>query len=114
MWTETVTDNPETETDVLQGELTPITLNPKLAHDIHVLVTRLVGKAHKFIGNVTTNLADGWMHMRSKFDGGKVIKSGSWEHHSMGAGLTQNLGKEWGPQAWKIPPANLLTRSLRM
>ncbi len=44
------------------------------------------------------------MHMRSKFDGGKVInrsQSGSWEHRSMGAGLRQNLGKEWGPQAWK-------------
>ena len=44
------------------------------------------------------------MHIRSKFDGGKVIhrsQSGSWEHRSMGAGLRQNLGNEWGPQVWK-------------
>ncbi len=69
MWTETVTDNLETEADVLQGELMPITVNPKLVHDIQVLVARLVGKAQQLLGNVTTNLAESWMHMRSKFDG---------------------------------------------
>ena len=44
------------------------------------------------------------MHIRSKFDGGKVInrsQSGSWEHRCMGAGLRQNMGMEWGPQAWR-------------
>ena len=43
------------------------------------------------------------MHIRAKFDGGKVInhsQSGSWEHRCMGAGLQQNLGKEWGPKVW--------------
>ena len=51
-----------------------------------------------------TNLAESWMHVRSKFNGGKVInrsQSGSWEHRSMGAGLQHNLGKEWGPSLWK-------------
>ena len=65
----------------------------------------LVAKASQLIGNETTNLAECWMHIRSKFDGGKVInrsQSGSWEHRCMGAGLQQNLGKEWGPQVWKI------------
>ncbi len=54
--------------------------------------------------NVTTNLAESWMHVRSKFDGGKVInrsQSGSWEHRCMGAGLQHNVGKEWGPSLWK-------------
>ena len=38
------------------------------------------------------------MHVRAKFDGGKVVnrsQSGSWEHHCMGAGLQHNMGKEW-------------------
>lgn len=54
--------------------------------------------------NETTNLAECWMHIRCKFDGGKVInrsQSGSWEHRCMGAGLRQNMGREWGPQAWR-------------
>jgi len=29
-----------------------------------------------FTGNFTTNLAESWMHIRSKFDGGKQIQSG--------------------------------------
>ena len=47
-------------------------------HDIQVL---LICKADQL--NVTTNLAESWMHVRTKFDGGKVInqsQSGSWEH----------------------------------
>lgn len=42
--------------------------------------------------------------MRSKFDGEKVInrsQSGSWEHRCMGAGLQQNMDREWGTHAWK-------------
>ena len=71
--------------------------------DIQVLVSRLVAKASQLLGNETTNLAECWMHIRSKFDGGKVInrsQSGSWEYRCMGAGLQQNLGKEWGPTVW--------------
>ena len=44
------------------------------------------------------------MHIRTKFDGGKVInrsQSGSFGYRSMGAGLHQNLGAFWGPQVWK-------------
>jgi len=35
------------------------------------------------IYNTTTNIAESWMHIRSKYDGGKTInrsQSGSWEH----------------------------------
>ena len=56
------------------------------------------------IDNATTNVAESWMHIRSKYDGGKVInrsQSGSWEHRCMGAGLQQNLRKQWGPAIWK-------------
>lgn len=41
--------------------------------DIQKQVSRLVAKAGQLIGNFTTNLAESWMHMRTKFDGGKVI-----------------------------------------
>ncbi len=73
-------------------------------HDIQVILSRLVTKAEQLVDNVTTNLAESWMHLRSKFDGGKVVnrsQSGSWEHRCMGAGLQHNAGKEWGPNLWK-------------
>ena len=56
------------------------------------------------LGNFTTNLAEGWMHIRSKFDGGKQInrsQGGAWNGRCAGAALRQNLGPDWGPKAWK-------------
>lgn len=103
MWEETLADDPTTEIDARQGELTPINMNSELDLDIQVLLSRLIGKADQLLGNVTTNLAESWMHIRTKFDGGKVInrsQSGSWEHRCMGAGLRQNKGRQWGPQVW--------------
>ena len=103
-WRETLADDPATEREARQGGLTPTKVNDKMLHDIQTVLNRLVGKANKLLGNHTTNLAECWMHMRTKFDGGKVInrsQSGSWEHRCMGAGLCQNMGVEWGPQVWK-------------
>ena len=65
-------------------------LDPKIMTDIQIAISRLVGKASQLLGNFTTNLAESWMHMRMKFDGGKVVnrsQSGSFQHRCMGAGL---------------------------
>lgn len=72
--------------------------------DIQTVVSRLVAKASQLIGNFTTNLAECWMHIRTKFDGGKVInrsQSGLFQHRCMGAGLRLNAGPMWGPISWK-------------
>ncbi len=69
-----------------------------------MVLARLVAKAGQLIGNETTNLVECWMHIRCKFDGGKVInrsQSGSWEHRCMGAALQQNMGKQWGLHVWE-------------
>lgn len=104
LWAESTADDPATEKDARRGGQIPTTINPKLHHDIQTALTRLVRKANQLIDNETTNIAESWMHIRSKFDGGKVInrsQSGSWEHRCMGAGLQQNRGKQWGPEIWK-------------
>ncbi len=44
------------------------------------------------------------MLIRTKLDWGKVInrcQSRTWEHQCMGAGLRQNMGREWDLHAWK-------------
>ena len=104
LWSETLADNDDTVNDARQGEPTRIDVNPKLFHDIQRALSRLVSKAEQLIDNATTNVAESWMHIRTKYDGGKVInrsQSGSWQHRCMGAGLQQNLGKQWGPATWK-------------
>ena len=58
---------------MLRGGEMATAINPKLYHDIQVILSRLVAKAEQLIDNVTTNLAESWMHVRTKFDGGKVI-----------------------------------------
>jgi len=93
-------------------------IDPKMMIDIQTQVSRLVAKAGQLIGNSTTNLAECWMHMRTKFDGGKVInrsRSGSFEHRCMGAGLRMNLGPSWGPTTWESitgsQPSNIFSQA---
>ena len=70
-----------------------------------------------FVGNCTTNLAECWMHIRTKFDGGKQInrsQRGSWAGRCTGAGLRLNEGPMWGPQCWEKAvsiPANDIFKS---
>ena len=116
LWAETTADDSATEKDARRGGQTPTAINPILLHDIQTVLTRLVGKANQLIDNETTNIAESWMHIRSKYDGGKVInrsQSGSWEFRCMGAGLQQNEGKQWGPETWKqmttLPPNPVFT-----
>ena len=96
LWRETITNDFVTERDLLRGGLTPQTSTQSSTHDIQVVIL---------------STAESWMHIQSKFDGGKVInrpQSGSWGHRSMGAGLKQNMDKEWGPKVWKnLSPTKL-------
>ena len=65
---------------------------------------RLVSNASSLIANSTSNLAECFMGIRCKFDGGKVfnrIQRGSFQNRCYGAGLRFQLGPDWVPQAWK-------------
>ena len=104
LWRETTADDLISETNVLRGGQVATNINPTLYHDVQVILSRLVAKASQLVNNVMTNLAESWMHIRAKYDGGKVIngsQSGSWEHRCMGAGILQNIGRDWGPEVWK-------------
>lgn len=50
-------------------------INLNVDHVCSVTCERLVdqhmAKSEQPLGNFTTNLCEGWMHIRSKFDGGK-------------------------------------------
>ena len=79
LWRETTEDDLISETNVLRGGQVATDINPTLYHDIQVILSRVVAKASQLVDIVTTNL---WMHIRAKYDGGKVInrlQSGSWD-----------------------------------
>ncbi len=66
-------------------------------HDIQVILSRLIAKAEQLIDNVTTNLAESWIHVHTSTmeEVNNRLQYGSWEHCCMGAGLQHNMGKEW-------------------
>ena len=49
----------------------PTQIDLHLYHDVQAALSSLFGKAEQLLGNCTTNLAECWMHIRTKFDGGK-------------------------------------------
>ena len=71
-------DSPRVENDSTAANVqdqTPPEINTELMHDLQVLVDRLASKSNRLINNFTTNIAENWMHVRCKFDGGKYPMS---------------------------------------
>ena len=110
----------EVRTILAAAAASPTTQEEAMICDIQRLLARLIGKASQllgklvhitifthyknFVGNCITNLAECWMHIRTKFDGGKQINQsqhGSWEGRCTGAGLHLNEGPMWGPKCWE-------------
>ena len=59
--------------------------------------------APQLISNSTSNVAESFMNIRCKFDGGKFynrIQRGSFQHRTYGAGLRFQLGPDWSSKAW--------------
>ena len=95
LWEETLEED---------SEVVEVPLNQALMHDIQLLVDRLVAKADRLVGNFTTNMAENWMLIRCKFDGGKFVnrsQSGSFEQRCYGVALQKNLGKTWVRASWE-------------
>ena len=75
-----------------------------MLHHSHIYSHLILLPIFRSKGNFTTNLAELWMHVRCKFDGGKQVnrsQGGAWEGRCAGAGLRQNFGPHWGPKAWQ-------------
>lgn len=80
----------------------------ELPNDLYFRIQRagdkLVSDAASLISNSTSNLAECFMGIRCKLDGGKVfnrIQRGSFQYRCYGAGLRFQLGPQWTSQAWK-------------
>ena len=79
-------------------------IDPLLRSSVLCDVDRLTNKVEQLLGNFTTNLVEGWMSIRCKFDGGKHYNRchrGSRHARCYGAGLRSSLGAMWSPVAWQ-------------
>ena len=79
-------------------------INTKLLKDVTVLLDRVASKSNRLLGNFTSNLAECWMPIRTKFDGGKVVNHcnrGSWHTRCFAAALRFNEGSQWSPKVWE-------------
>ena len=99
----------------------PQPIDHQMICDIQAIAGWLASKARQLLGkysvlakinndivcwvdNFTTNLGEGYVNVRSKFDGGKQVNRG----RCAGAGLRINEGSAWGPAMWEItsiPPS---------
>ncbi len=65
---------------------------------------RLVTLAPQLISNLTSNLAECYMGLRTTCDGGKQynrVQGGSFEHRCYTAGLQAQHGPQWGVKFWE-------------
>ena len=72
--------------------------NNKLIHDVIIILNKVASKSDRLIGTYTTNVAECWMHIRTKFDGGKVFNHcsrGSWHTRCFAGGLRFSEGPKW-------------------
>ena len=79
-------------------------VNPKIMKDVSIILNRVAAKSDGLLGNYTTNLAEPWMYMCTKFDGRKVfnhLSCGSWHTCCFAGGLRCNEGRKWSPLVWK-------------
>ena len=84
-----------------------------IIHDVMPILGCVAQKADQLICNVTSNLAESWMAIRAKFDGGKFFdrcKSTSWATRTLGAGLRKNLGAQWSPFVWEQKAGQAATK----
>ena len=76
--------------------------------DVTTILNRIAEKSDRLINNSTTNLAENWMHIRTKFDGGKVhniCNRGSWHARCYGGALRMNKGPQWACDVWQSSTA---------
>ena len=99
-WQNVVKEPSEGEVEAIRkgGEVKAV--EEGMLKDLYVVLNRTAEKADRLIGNFTSNLAESWMNIRCKFDGGKVTNRcfrGSFLARCYGGGLRAMKGPAWSP-----------------
>ncbi|CAG2245735.1 unnamed protein product [Mytilus edulis] len=98
------TSNDALEESRLSSHLSITDLMSCMRQDLSLILSRVAKKSASLLGNFTSNLAEMWMHVRTKYDGGKIYNHcnrGSWHNRCYAASLRFNKGIQWSPQTWE-------------
>ncbi|CAG2222029.1 unnamed protein product [Mytilus edulis] len=77
LWTKGTSIEAQEETRIGTG-INYSDVEQYIIQDVCTLLSRISEKADRLFGNNTTNLAESWMHIRCKFDGGKLYSEVLW------------------------------------
>ena len=72
-WQNTIHEYTEKEVEILRvGGDKNTKVDQQMLKDVFLFLNRMADKADRLIGIFTSNLAESWMNIRCKFDGGKM------------------------------------------
>ena len=105
-WKDSIKDLTEVEEKSIRkgGVSNKTVIDQQMLKDIFFYLNRLSDKADRLIGNFTSNLAESWMHIRCKFDGGKVNNKcfrASFYARCYGGALRSAKGPGWSPVVYQ-------------
>ena len=104
-WKDSVKELTELEEKSIRKGGTPDqTIDQEMLKDIFFYLNRMSEKADRLFGNFTSNLAESWMHIRCKFDGGKVNNKcfrASFYARCYGGALRSAKGPAWSPMVYQ-------------
>jgi len=72
--------------------------------EIIAIVDKVIRKADRLVFNTTTNIAENFMSLVAKFNGGKRVnftKTGSYQRRILGATQVHSRGQSWHLSPWK-------------
>ncbi|CAC5381699.1 unnamed protein product [Mytilus coruscus] len=73
------TSNDALEESRLSSDLSITDLMSCMRQDLSLILSRVAKKSTSLLGNFTSNLAEMWMHVRTKYDGGIQWSPQTWE-----------------------------------
>ena len=92
------------ENNLRKGGNSVSNVDEELLKDIFFYLNRMADKSERLIGNFTSNLAESWMHIRCKFDGGKMVNKcfkSSFYGRCYGGALRSLKGPGWSPMVYQ-------------
>ena len=98
-------ENLELQAEALSiPSMLPTAIDDQIKKHLRQILEPIKNKANVLIENSTSNLAEHYMSIRTKMDGGKRVNrtgGSSWTTRCAGAALQQNLGTFWSTRTWE-------------
>lgn len=93
-----------TRSNTEENNNVPLMESGKIMSEIIAIVDKVTRKADRLVFNTTTNIAENFMSLVAKFNGGKRVnftRTGSYQRRVLGATQVHSRGQSWHLSPWK-------------